>query len=934
MKCNHVSYRLRTKKLYLAFDDENGIGTCTQLMTIILNGTGWTLGNVDRFYEPDGTTEKVRTIKSGGKEGAYQLINKVCELFNARPVYHGVEKTVDIVGFAPYTFVDGEEQPLLADADSLIELHYSKGMSGVTRRLNTENLVTRLYVEGEYGDNGYLGIETVNPLGTNFLMNFGYFRANGLFTDEHQNYVDAYMNDLIPAKESIKNNSLLVSQLETRLMELWGTADYSIYNVTNKVDANTYDVAHFTSLGTDTAIEAGNVLVLELSDGSFVRTTATSVIGSRIVIEATVPSELTISNILVYRQLASGTIGGKESAVEAKQRSLEDLRNRVGDNIVSESDVAVNSTQYLVKRYFLTEDWTVGKQYSLSIWGTANSGNSLRGWRDNSTTPLPVMTYDNVRHCYVATFTAPDTTQPEKNVLSIYNYPNATATSATIQRVKLEYGDHPTPWSPANNTSNAELIADYEAQIQALLYGSENGAGVYELTAEAIAVARQLQGARTSLTAAKEQVELIESTFTDNMGDLLRDGYWNDGNYIVGQEQNLYNDAFEILKVMSRPVATYDIQYHNMVGIDAAPLLKPSVNSPVHIVDPSIDLNAWGYVEKATYWLDMPYKNSLQVSTKENRFSGKSFTQVLSQIAETAKDVAAKKGVFARAGLITKSGTLPADVIEGIINVEMTQLLSTTSNWHTDERGNLILVSQDGGSAMMLTGEGFMIADGKRADGSWDWRSFGSGRGFSADAINAGTLQAGIVKILGTDQFYWDADNIYIFDPTNASRQIRIGRFDGEHYGIGFTQDDGATWVSAFGFDGVNLNYQTIDVSQIVGLDGQFLTPEQAAQQYATLTNVGAINSTLQDLNNDVRQNIQFTAGGIIIQQQGASGGFSSRFTSTALEFYEGSDKIAWFENRALNVENVIAQRQMSIGNLVWYVQGDNSVAAKWYGGA
>ena len=70
--CDHLSTNLKTKNLYLVFDDENGIGTLPYLMNQILKGTGWRLGKTDTFYERDGKTEKVRTLKSDGKAGAYQ----------------------------------------------------------------------------------------------------------------------------------------------------------------------------------------------------------------------------------------------------------------------------------------------------------------------------------------------------------------------------------------------------------------------------------------------------------------------------------------------------------------------------------------------------------------------------------------------------------------------------------------------------------------------------------------------------------------------------------------------------------------------------------------------------------------------------------------------------------------------------------------------
>ena len=42
------------------------------------------------------------------RKGAYQLIGKLCELFNARPIFNGDSRTVDIKAFTPYTSMDTE----------------------------------------------------------------------------------------------------------------------------------------------------------------------------------------------------------------------------------------------------------------------------------------------------------------------------------------------------------------------------------------------------------------------------------------------------------------------------------------------------------------------------------------------------------------------------------------------------------------------------------------------------------------------------------------------------------------------------------------------------------------------------------------------------------------------------------------------------------
>lgn len=51
-----------------------------------------------------------------------------------------------------------------------------------------------------------------------------------------------------------------------------------------------------------------------------------------------------------------------------------------------------------------------------------------------------------------------------------------------------------------------------------------------------------------------------------------------------------------------------------------------------------------------------------------------------------------------------------------------------------------------GGTAMQLCSLGFRIASGTKADGSYDWRTFGTGAGFVADWITTGTLLANLIK--------------------------------------------------------------------------------------------------------------------------------------------------------------------------------------------
>jgi len=163
----HVCQLLKTKNMALEFSDDEGnnVGTCAQLLATALDGTGWEVGSVAEFKEKDGNTIKVRSLNASSKTGAFKLVSMICELFEAKPIYRSnvevvengiktIHKVVDVKPMNPFseakeaiydkvaTYADGE----------VLELHYGKNVSNVSRTLKTDNLVTCLYAYGAYGD--------------------------------------------------------------------------------------------------------------------------------------------------------------------------------------------------------------------------------------------------------------------------------------------------------------------------------------------------------------------------------------------------------------------------------------------------------------------------------------------------------------------------------------------------------------------------------------------------------------------------------------------------------------------------------------------------------------------------------------------------------------------------------------------------------------
>ena len=78
--------------------------------------------------------------------------------------------------------------------------------------------------------------------------------------------------------------------------------------------------------------------------------------------------------------------------------------------------------------------------------------------------------------------------------------------------------------------------------------------------------------------------------------------------------------------------------------------------------------------------------------------------------------------------------------------------------------------------AIQLKGGAIRIANSKKSDGSWNWTTFGTGDGFTADKIIAGILQGGKVRwnledgtfLIGNSindySFYWDGSTLHMRD--------------------------------------------------------------------------------------------------------------------------------------------------------------------------
>lgn len=357
-----------------------------------------------------------------------------------------------------------------------------------------------------------------------------------------------------------------------------------------------------------------------------------------------------------------------------------------------------------------------------------------------------------------------------------------------------------------NEAATANEKASYTEQINTT--NAEINQLITESTAvmkECITLALEIGTAETSIAQKQQAMKDADQTLSEALGEMLQEGYYSDETYVPGQEAALYSDAVEMLKVMSRPQVSYALNEIDLKDVEGYEDEVFDLNTAAHIICEDVQIGDYGFVSEVTDVKDEPGQRKVKIETDEMNIGSKTFSSFLNRITDAAQMLKDERTIYKRAEAFSPNGMLYTGKLDGIIDVLKNQLSSVSSNWYTDDRGNLIFESLDGESAMMLCGSGFMVADGKTEDG-WNWRTFGTGKGFTADMITAGVLRAGLITILGSEQFFWNSDNIYVIDPENENRQIRIGRYDGTHMGIAYTQDNGKTWQTAIGFDGVHLS--------------------------------------------------------------------------------------------------------------------------------
>ncbi len=149
-----------------------------------------------------------------------------------------------------------------------------------------------------------------------------------MFTQEHEAALEAYVRDIAAAKSSSSQATQSVIRMENELNDLWGQIACVVYVIRNGMEVR--HILCGEAKEEQTEIGTADVLTILKQDGTHIEQTGGGF-------------PMTAEYAVKWIQRASGMIGGKEVAIEAKQESIAMLQKQYDKETDAEKRQAISA---------------------------------------------------------------------------------------------------------------------------------------------------------------------------------------------------------------------------------------------------------------------------------------------------------------------------------------------------------------------------------------------------------------------------------------------------------------------------------------------------------------------------------------------------------------------------------------------------------------
>ena len=225
----------------------------------LLTRNGQTNGTWELALYGDGANDKRRTLVAE-KSNRFNLLQELAELFKAWCVFNITERE------------DGTLKKEIWFKENAINQNFAGFHKGVNlqsleRESNSDNIVTKLFVEAQennYAENGLVTITTsnFNPWGENFFYNFKYYVDQQFFTRtiDADGAIQLKVDyDLKTLYSNVRSKNDLLFENNEKLVQL----KVDLSNLSNQQKSLAYSIASITERLTSLKAELGNSKVSE-----------------------------------------------------------------------------------------------------------------------------------------------------------------------------------------------------------------------------------------------------------------------------------------------------------------------------------------------------------------------------------------------------------------------------------------------------------------------------------------------------------------------------------------------------------------------------------------------------------------------------------------------------------------------------------------------
>lgn len=509
-----------TARLYeggTVYVSNSGVGN----LSVVLNYT---------VSDPEGATprEKVRTLSKDAGTSAYDALVDLADLMGAKLSFDGYNKRVNIVQ--------------RIGVESNVSFNISYNMKAISRVRSSNEMVSRCYI----GDMDGVTITGVNPMGTNYLLDFSYARQAGLITPSQEQAITDFEGGIAAINKNLLDYLDLQFETTNKINSLIGSTPFGTAKVASfNANAGTMVLSDLLYYEGGNVPTTDSTMYVRMGTGVWTLVTVSAYnAGSKtLTVEGTLNAP---DNVCWYTGALPGTIGARIIAIKSKNE-----------------------------------------------------------------------TYDLAKTRYDA------------------------ATDAT------------------EKATYSEAMAEAMAELKNLSEGTATMAGLSQMYAELNALIEALNLVNSQIDAANAASANLNEQFEDAMGDLLRDGMYDEGEYIEGQELALYTDVKEYLAKQALPQVEYSVDVLDRGVLEEYEIERVHFGDGAYVTDPQMGIE--NLPVTVVHYVDEPMKgrcNTLNIGNFDRNGD-----DLFQSIIDAAKTVQTRQKVIERAVTLTPQGLIDPELI-------------------------------------------------------------------------------------------------------------------------------------------------------------------------------------------------------------------------------------------------------------------------------